>query len=227
MAKKKTSEIEVFYLHGFASSPESEKAKYFKNRFQILGIDLIIPDLNVPSFEEINFQAIVDFMNNTINASLTKNLILIGSSLGALVALAIAEKNRNVQKLVLLAPAVHFQDRLPEIIGEENFKKWRIEGSIPIYHHQLKKEVPVHFEFIESLKEFDITRLNINIPVQIFHGAFDEIIPFEKVEIFAKSLPKCEFHLLETNHQMLNKLDWMWRDIYRFLEIEKEEAVEE
>ncbi|HEY9297370.1 MAG TPA: YqiA/YcfP family alpha/beta fold hydrolase, partial [Phormidium sp.] len=38
------------YLHGFASSPDSVKAKYFRERFWDLGIDIKTPDLNQNDF---------------------------------------------------------------------------------------------------------------------------------------------------------------------------------
>lgn len=225
MASDKNS-VEYYYLHGFASGPKSQKAKYFQRRFKILDIDLIIPDLNIPSFEKLDFHAMVDYMNDQIKNSRSKNIVILGASLGALVALQLAHMNKNVKKLVLFAPAISFYEKLPDIVGKENFSKWEEEGILKVYHHQFKKELPIHFAFIESLKDFDPYNLNINIPVQIYHGAFDSVIPFEKVEIFAKSLPKGEFHLLETDHQMLNKLDWMWKFIYNFLELEEKENEE-
>ena len=36
------------YLHGFASSPQSAKARYLGDRFQPLQINLEVPDLNQP-----------------------------------------------------------------------------------------------------------------------------------------------------------------------------------
>ncbi len=33
------------YLHGFASSPSSRKARFFEERFRELGIGLEVPDL--------------------------------------------------------------------------------------------------------------------------------------------------------------------------------------
>lgn len=42
------------YLHGFASSPESTKAKYFRDRFSCLGIDLKTPDLNQNDFSGLS-----------------------------------------------------------------------------------------------------------------------------------------------------------------------------
>ncbi len=43
----------VVYLHGFASSPGSKKAGYFRERFAARGIELEIPDLAQGDFDRL------------------------------------------------------------------------------------------------------------------------------------------------------------------------------
>ncbi|MCK7491545.1 MAG: hypothetical protein MZW92_07495 [Comamonadaceae bacterium] len=43
----------VFYLHGFASSPESTKAAFFAERLRPHGLGLHCPDFNEPDFEHV------------------------------------------------------------------------------------------------------------------------------------------------------------------------------
>ena len=45
------------YLHGFASSPGSRKARFFEERFQELGIGLEIPDLAEGNFRNLTLSA--------------------------------------------------------------------------------------------------------------------------------------------------------------------------
>ena len=49
--------VNVFYLHGFASSPASTKVGYFTDRFGERGIDLRCPDLNQPDFARMTLAA--------------------------------------------------------------------------------------------------------------------------------------------------------------------------
>ncbi|MFQ3568468.1 MAG: YqiA/YcfP family alpha/beta fold hydrolase, partial [Aggregatilineales bacterium] len=50
----------IVYLHGFASSPGSQKAQTIQGRFAALGVPVSIPDLNVPSFERLTLTAMID-----------------------------------------------------------------------------------------------------------------------------------------------------------------------
>ena len=48
------------YLHGFASSPESAKARALAEHYAARGIDLERLDLRLPSFEHLRLSAIVE-----------------------------------------------------------------------------------------------------------------------------------------------------------------------
>ena len=45
--------MNVFYLHGFVSSPVGGKAQLFAERFAAHGVTLYAPDLNEPAFETL------------------------------------------------------------------------------------------------------------------------------------------------------------------------------
>ena len=47
---------QYIYLHGFASSPQSQKAQAFKQQFDQLGLPLQIPDLNQGDFSRLSPQ---------------------------------------------------------------------------------------------------------------------------------------------------------------------------
>ena len=46
--------MNLIYLHGFASGPMSNKAQFFRRRFEEQGIEMRIPDLNEGAFERLN-----------------------------------------------------------------------------------------------------------------------------------------------------------------------------
>src|SRR5271169_4437624 len=94
------------YLHGFASSPSSRKARFFAERFRELGIGLEIPDLAQGNFRNLTLTA---QLNLIAQVSRDEPVSLIGSSMGGyLAALYAARHPGNVEKLVLLAPAFSF-----------------------------------------------------------------------------------------------------------------------
>jgi len=51
--------VNVLYFHGFASSPASAKITALRPLLAPQRIELDTPDLNVPSFEELDFEAMV------------------------------------------------------------------------------------------------------------------------------------------------------------------------
>ena len=77
----------VLYFHGFASSPGSAKITALRPLLAPHGIELNAPDLNVPSFERLDFDAVVEHAPSRPRAP-TPPRAMVGSSLGALVALA-------------------------------------------------------------------------------------------------------------------------------------------
>ena len=76
----------VLYFHGFASSPASAKITALRPLLEPRGIELNTPDLNAPSFAKLDWDAIV--AHAVAEARTTPPKAMVGSSLGALVALA-------------------------------------------------------------------------------------------------------------------------------------------
>jgi uncharacterized protein len=78
----------VIYLHGFASSPASKKATLFRTPMEAHGVRYLVPDLNVPDFEHLTLTAMLERVAETIRDIPDDGpLYLVGSSMGALVAL--------------------------------------------------------------------------------------------------------------------------------------------
>lgn len=88
-----------YYIHGYESSPESNKGVIFKEKLGAVAIkyrdcepeNLVISDC---------LKRISDIIKND------KNVVLIGSSLGGFLAVETALVHPNVKKLILLNPAI-------------------------------------------------------------------------------------------------------------------------
>ena len=78
--------MHVFYLHGFASSARSSKARFFGERLASLGLPLHLPDFNEPDFSTLTVTRMLDQVDDAIAALPAGPVTLIGSSLGAFVA---------------------------------------------------------------------------------------------------------------------------------------------
>lgn len=134
------------------------------------GFRVLAPDLNIPSFERLDFRA----MAKVTVWEMKKHLpaVVVGSSLGALVALK-AERTVPIAPLVLIAPALGFGRRWVERLppGE----------AIPVFHHGEERELPIHRRFFEEMARAEPDREAPAPPVTVIMGRQDESIPFDLV----------------------------------------------
>ena len=154
MAKNPT-----IFIHGQESSSQGNKAVFFKNLF---------PEMIIPNF----VGDVATRMSKLNKILIDKNgIIMIGSSLGGLMASLYAFQNQNrIKKLILLAPAINLSE----------FSKY------------LSKK--------------------LSLPVYIFHGKNDEIIPLNPIQAIAERVfPDLTFTVMEDDHRLsktFTTIDW-------------------
>ena len=212
--------MNYLYLHGFASSPQSTKAIYMQQKFAQLGLTLHTPDLNLTDFSTVTLSEQLDYLTRTyLNNDPNKNepLVVIGSSLGGFLAVQLAAKNPLVQKLVLFAPAFGFSQRLANALGKENVSKWQQEGSREFYHYGLKRNVNLQFQFFVDAQKYSEEKLTRSLPILIFHGIYDDVVPASLSEEFMKGRSQITLKLLNDDHALGNDLESIWQDIKQFL----------
>lgn len=204
------------YLHGFASSPKSAKARYISDRFSSLKINLKMPDLNKGDFSRLTLTRQLQQVTAEINAS-PSPVILIGSSFGGLTSTFLAENNSKVEKLILLAPAFKFLSHWLPTLGEQQLQKWQSEGVLPIYHYGQNDYLPLNYEFVRDGEKYDEEKLERSLPTLILHGCRDEVIPIQASRDFAANRPWVELIALDSDHSLGNVMAETWQAIERFL----------
>jgi pimeloyl-ACP methyl ester carboxylesterase len=161
----------VLYLHGFASSPASAKITALRPLLEPHGIELDTPDLNVPSFERLDFEAMVACALDA--ARVTPPRALVGSSLGSLVALAAAQRGVRVP-LVLIAPALgvarRWQTRIPD--GD----------PVTVFNYARNADAPIHRAFFLEMANLYVDETPPPVRVTAIMGRKDETVPFAVVE---------------------------------------------
>ena len=103
--------MRIVYLHGFASSPGSSKAQFFKDCFSECGVPVEIPELDGGNFTGLTVTGQLKVVEQTVAG---RPAILMGSSLGGYVAALFASRCALVEKLILMAPALRFPSRWRE-----------------------------------------------------------------------------------------------------------------
>lgn len=210
--------MNYLYLHGFASSPQSTKARHMQQKFKQLGLTLHTPDLNLIDFSTVTLSEQLDYLNRTYLES-NQPLVVIGSSLGGFLAVQLAAQSPLVQKLVLFAPAFGFSQRVAKTLGEENIAKWQLDGSREFYHYGLKRNVNLQFQFFVDAQNYSEEKLTRSLPILIFHGIQDEVVPASLSEEFMKRRSQVTLKLLNDDHALGNDLDNIWQDTKQFLAI--------
>ena len=215
------------YLHGFASSPDSAKAKYFRDRFWDLGIDLKTPDLNQKDFSGLTLTRQLNQIETEILATQSsqspaekvKNLggvTIIGSSFGGLTAAWLAQRQLSVKQIVLLAPAFQFISHWLRLLGQQQLEKWHSDKYLPVYHYGEQRYLPLHYQFVADMAQYPDEKLMRAVPTLILHGKHDTIIPIQASRNFAANRPWVQLMELEDDHSLGNVLAEMWEAIPKF-----------
>jgi uncharacterized protein len=201
------------YLHGFASSPASRKARFFAQRFRDLGIGLEIPDLAEGNFRSLTLTAQLKVI---AQVSHDEPVSLIGSSMGGYLAALYAARHAEVEKLVLLAPAFSFASRWPETLGRRAMEQWKNTNTLKVFHYSEGREVELGYQLVEDARQYEAYP-EVKQPVLIFQGRNDTVVPPDYAVHFAERRPNVSVRLLDSDHELGNVLGEMWTETEAFL----------
>jgi len=207
--------VSFVYLHGFASSPQSKKAKALRDRFTKLSIPLQAPDLNAGDFTHLTLSRQIAQVAALFPPE-PEPVIVIGSSFGGLTAAWLGDRHPQVQKLVLLSPAFGFLKHWLPKLGTTAVRHWQESGFLPVYHYRDNKAVPLHYGFVTDAAQYDDDTLQRPVPTLILHGRFDEVIPITASQHYAAHRPWTTLVPLDSDHALTNVEADIWQAIQSF-----------
>jgi pimeloyl-ACP methyl ester carboxylesterase len=209
--------MQVLYLHGFASSPQSSKATFFSKRLAERGAEVVVPDLNQPDFSTLTVSRMLQQVKVVLESA-SGSLAIIGSSLGGFVAIQAAlEHAARIDRLVLLAPALDFDGNRLSELGDRGLDAWKSSNRLAVFHYGYGRMMPVHYDLYADALRYDALAANVAQPVQVFQGRYDASVDPSTVEHWAASRPNVELHMLDDDHQLLKSLETIWVEMERFL----------
>jgi len=209
--------VTVFYLHGFVSSPQSTKVRYFTEKLARPGVDVRCPDFNEPEFATLTMTRMIAQLDAAL-ASVPGPATLIGSSLGGTLAiLAAARFGARVDRLVLLAPAVRFGSPDHHLLGRDQIEIWKQRGEYDFFHYAHRQARRLSYGFYEDSLKYDAFGTLFAQPALIFQGTRDALVDSKDVEQFAASRPNVTLSLLDDDHQLISSLPRIWSDVHPFL----------
>lgn len=199
----------LIYLHGFASSPGARKGTYLKQAFP--DVNVIIPDLNVPDFEHLTLTAMIEKATQTIQDLPDGDVIVVGSSMGGLVALHMLDRQPDVaarvRHLVLLAPAMDFMANRERHLTPEGLAAWKKRGYLPVEHFADNKTHKLHYGLVEDVQQYNSYKTNLELPILIYHGKHDESVDPQQSVRFAEGRQNVTLHVVDSDHALIDQLE--------------------
>ena len=205
--------MRIVYLHGFASSPQSGKARFFAAKFQALGVPFTAPQLDEGNFEGLTISGQLKVIEKAVGG---EQVVLMGSSLGGYLVALFAARSVQVDKLVLLAPAFCFPTRWRARYSADELELWRRRGTTPFFHYGFNEQRGLGFQIVEDALKYE-DEPAFSQPALVLHGRKDEVVPAELSKAFADRHPNVTLRLFDSGHELTDVLDSLWMETARFL----------
>ncbi len=207
--------MNYIYLHGFASSPQSAKAKYLRDRFRSINHQLELPDLNQNDFSHLTLSRQIRQVQASLPPTPTP-VTLIGSSFGGLTAAWVAEQCLQVERLVLLAPAFGFPANWGDKLTPEQWQQWQRDRYLPVHHYGEGQSLPLHYDFMTDALDYPLEQIQRSLPTLIIHGTQDDVIPVHMSQDYAQSRPWVQLITLDSDHTLGNAVSRIWQAMREF-----------
>jgi len=209
------------YLHGFASSPASSKAIFFREKLEALGHAVEVPDYNEGEggFHGLTVsralrqtQAALDRVGHG-----RRGTVLIGSSLGGYLAALAASRDQRVGAVVLMAPAYDLPARWTDMVGDEGMARWRKDREIEMDHWAWGRKEKLGFSFyLDAMGHPPYPRAGC--PTLILHGINDESVGIGSSRKIADGASEIRLVELDSDHSLGDVKDRLWEETRSFLD---------
>ncbi len=205
--------MRVVYLHGFASGPQSRKARFFSELLYSAGVDVTVPDLAEGRFRELTVTAQLAVIARACRKG---PVTLIGSSMGGYLAALYAARHAQVERVVLMAPAFAFAETFAAAVGEDQMNMWLLIGSMEVPHYADNCMRELGWQLMDDARDYE-DEPDFQQPGLIFHGVHDTVVPVEYSRRFAGAHPNVRLIELDSGHDLTDVMDRMGAETLRFL----------
>jgi hypothetical protein len=186
----------ILYLHGHRSSPSSTKATFFKAKCAGEGWQLHAPILGAPDGPSVLITEQLALLSKEVQMPPT---VVMGSSLGAYVAMLHAAEHEQVRGLVLLSPSLNLSDTLGSLSAEQ------------------LSTLNVTSAFLQDLKSYP-PEPEFQQRALIFHGQRDTPLSLQYSREYARRRG-LYFQDMESGHRLdePETMERMWSTMRKFI----------
>ena len=209
--------IQFVYLHGFASSPQSQKAMAFTKRFAELGLPLTVPDLEGGDFKHLTISRQLKIIEKTLDSFAGISFALIGSSMGGYLAALTAQIRPEVKGAYLMCPGFNFMKRWRSALSGE-IQKEGGTGLIQVFNYRYNKTMELDLGIFEDAEKWEGVEYEKPVPTRIVHGIHDDTVDIEESRNFARKHPWASLKEVDSDHGLLSHLDWIIDDCLNFFD---------
>ena len=211
--------IQFVYLHGFASSPQSQKAMAFTQRFKELGLPLTVPDLEGGDFKHLTVSRQLRIIESTLDSFPGDSFALIGSSMGGYLAALTAQIRPDVKGTYLMCPGFNFITRWRAALSEE-IQKEGGAGLIRVFNYRYNKIMELDLGIFEDAEKWEGIQYEKLVPTRIVHGNHDDTVDIDESRNFARKHPWVSLKEVDSDHGLLSHLDWIPDDCLDFFSVQ-------
>ena len=216
---KKNSQITVVFFHGFMSDmigvkPATIQKFCGKKKLDFLKFEYSGHGRSSGKFIDGNISKWTSEAKQLIKSKIKKDkkLIFIGSSMGSWIALNLFPYfKKQIKGFIGISSAPQF---LEELMWKKFTKKIKkIIMADKIYHlEESEYTYPITKQLIMNGRKNRVLnkKINLNIPITLFHGLKDEVVPLVFSKKILKIFPKAKKKLIKIkngNHSLSKKSD--------------------
>jgi len=203
----------LVFIHGFRSNHRGAKAQAVAcyaaaHGLGCLRLDQVGHGDSDGRFEDFRVSAAVEDTIDAIRALDPADVILIGSSLGAMIALRIAlAEALPVRGALFIAPACHFISRHPASGDEKVRMQLEQQGYVESFDPYLQQPYRIPRAMIDDIRAMEPAAgpIAVPCPVRLMHGTDDHSIPHSESEDLHRRIAGSTLTLIDGGDHRLDR----------------------
>jgi pimeloyl-ACP methyl ester carboxylesterase len=197
----------VVYVHGFRSHGLGTKAKAFAQCVGDMGHAYMSFDQrgsggSSGEFQDFTISGGLADLNAVLDYLAPEPVVLVGSSLGGVLAVAAAaSRAARLQGMLLIAPAFGLLAHHFDAMSQAALADWAASGSATLWDEYEQRDYTLGYGFYQDAQQFRRPATNqFACPITVVHGEKDEILPVEDSLAFAGDIQAPQIKMFVVPH---------------------------